>query len=329
LDEDADGKLQALTLTLTDPDALKGLVLQNPDTAGMREFHQKIGFNDILLEVLEKGQLAPEVANHLSWKMHERFYRHVTEAFNDHAMPILIESFRANLIDQIPRVLNSLETVIKGLRLHVGAGSSESGFDHVGIMMEIETTCMGIKIFSDKRDLAVRHLSALAVSQLPDVHNVYGFLESQMSSSGTVDSKSLDAGNEDVKRLTATMATMEVTCVNASCLYVQRTPSKKDPLNIKALNMPSGVNNDPDAKIARSLSEAFLDWMMQNPATHWPLIFIHGVLVKLVLKKGMLVIPPSEKPEVFGQTLTVPESPIQYYILIFSIRYPDTKCYAY
>jgi hypothetical protein len=120
LDEDADGKLQALTLTLTDPDALKDLVLQNPDTAGMREFHQKIGFNDILLEVLEKGQIAPEVANHLSRKMHERFYRHVTEAFNDHAMPILIESFRANLIDQIPRVLNSLETVIKGLRLHVG-----------------------------------------------------------------------------------------------------------------------------------------------------------------------------------------------------------------
>jgi hypothetical protein len=174
-------------------------------------------------------------------------------------------------------------------------------------MMEIEGTCRGIRIFSDKRDMAVRNLSALAVRQLPDVHNIYGFLESQMSSSGTVDSKSLDAGNEDVKRLTATMATMEMTCVNASCMYVQRTPSKKGSLTMKGLNMPAGVKTDPDAKIARSLSETFLDFMIQDPATYWSLIFIHGVLIKLVLKKGMLVIPPSDRPEVFGQTLNVPE----------------------
>ena len=310
VDEDAEGKLHALTETLTDPEALKALVLRNPDTARMREFHQKIGFNDILQEVLEKGQLAPEVANHLSRKIHERFYQHVTQAFNDYAMPILIESFRANLIDQVPRALSPLETVIKGLRLHVGAGSSESGFDHVALMMEIEATCRGIKIYSDKRDLAVRNLSALAVSQLPDVHNIYGFLGSQLSPSGTVESESLDAGNEDVKRLTATMATMEATVVQAACLYVQRTPSKRDlaPNTIKALHMPGGILDDPDAKVALILSEACLDWMMQDPGTYWPLIFIHGVLVKLVLKKGMLVIPPSDRPEVFGQTLTVPES---------------------
>ena len=307
LDEDAEGKLHALTEELTDPEALKDLVLRNPDTAGMREFHQKVGFNDILLEVLEKGQIAPEVANHLSRKIHERFYQHVTRGFNDFAMPIMIESFRANLIDQVPRVLTSLETVIKGLRLHVGAGSSESGFDHVTLMMEIEATCRGIKIYSDKRDLAVRNLSALAVSQLPDVHNIYGFLGSQLSPSGIVESESLDAGNGDVKRLTATMATMEATCVNAVCLYVDKTPLKREPNTIKALNMPNGILDDPDAKVAMTLSEAVLDWMMQDPQTYWPLIFVHGVLAKLVLKKGMLVIPPSDRPEVFGQTLTVPE----------------------
>jgi hypothetical protein len=53
LDEDADGKLQALTLALTDTDALKDLVLRNPDTVVMREFHQKKnGFNDILQVML-------------------------------------------------------------------------------------------------------------------------------------------------------------------------------------------------------------------------------------------------------------------------------------
>ena len=48
LDEDADEKLRALTLTMTNPDVLKDLVLQHPDMAVMREFHQKKnGFNDI------------------------------------------------------------------------------------------------------------------------------------------------------------------------------------------------------------------------------------------------------------------------------------------
>jgi hypothetical protein len=44
---------------------------------------------------------------------------------------------------------------------------------------------------------------------------------------------------------------------------------------------------------------------MQDTATYWPLIFVHGVLVNLVLKKGMLVIPPSDRPEAFGQALNV------------------------
>jgi hypothetical protein len=252
LGEDVDGRLQALTLTLTDSDALKDLVLKNPDTVVMREFHQKKnGFNDILHEVMDQGHITPEVANHLSRKMHGQFYQHVTQAFDDHAMPILIESFRANLTDQIPRILNQLETVIKGLRLHVGACSLESGFDHVDIMMEIDGTCRGIKIFSNKRDLAVRNLSMLAVNQLDDTHNIYGFLQSEMSSSGDLDSKSLDTGNEDVKRMTSTMATMERTCINASCLYVQRTAPKKDTLTMKHINIPAGVRSDPDAKVAR------------------------------------------------------------------------------
>ena len=76
--------------------------------------------------MMDKGSISPEVANQLSQKMHAQFYHHVTRAFNNHAMPILIESFRANLINQIPRVMNQVETVIKGLRLHVGADSVES-----------------------------------------------------------------------------------------------------------------------------------------------------------------------------------------------------------
>jgi hypothetical protein len=307
LGEDAEGQLHALTETLTDSDALKDLVLKSPDTVVMREFHQKKnGFNDILHEVMDQGHITPEVANHLSKKMHGQFYQHVTQAFNDHAMPILIESFRANLTNQIPRILNQLETVVKGLRLHVGAGSLESGFDHVDIMMEIDDTCRGIKIFGNKRDEAVRNLSMLAVNQLDDTHNIYGFLQSEMSSSGDLDSKSLDSGNEDVKRLTSTMATMERTCINAACLYVQRTAPKKDTLTMKQINIPAGVKSDPDAKVARSLSEALLDFLMQDTATYWPLIFVHGVLANLVLKKGMLVIPPSDKTESFGQALNMP-----------------------
>ena len=66
------------------------------------------------------------------------------------------------------------------------------------------------------------------------------------------------------------------------------------------------MKGDPNAKIARDLSDNFFEYMMQDVDTFWPLIFIHGVLFKLVLKKGMLVIPPSDRPEAFGQTLTVP-----------------------
>ena len=102
-------------MKLTDPDVLNDLVLQHPDMGVMREYHQKKnGFNDSLHEMMDKGHISPEVANQLSQKMCAQFYQH-------YAMPILIESFRANLINQIPRVLNQLETAVKGLRLHVGA----------------------------------------------------------------------------------------------------------------------------------------------------------------------------------------------------------------
>jgi hypothetical protein len=278
LDEDVDGKLQALTLKLTDPDVLKDLMLQHPDMVVMREFHQKKnGFNDILHEMMDKGIISPEVANQLSQKMHAQFYQHVTRAFNNHAMPILIESFRANLINQIPRVMNQVETVIKGLRLHVGAGSSESSFDHVEIVMEINGTCRGIMIFNDKKNLAVRNLSALAVNQLPDVNNIYGFLASEISSAGVLESKSLDSGNEDVKRLAATIATMESTCVNASCMYVQRTPSKKDVLTMKNKHLiylvRVGLKFDssrylPSIRVAVPLNQQF--WTALRKAANRP-----------------------------------------------------------
>ena len=82
----------------------------------------------------------------------------------------------------------------------------------------------------------------------------------RLSQEGALDSKSLDTRNEDVKRLTSTIATMEGTCVTAACLYAQKTPPKKDALNVKIINMPQAVKGEADAKIATSLSEAVLDF---------------------------------------------------------------------
>ena len=322
-DKDAEEQLHALSLTLTDTDALKDLVLRHQDMGVMREYHQKEnGFNEILHDMMDKGHITPEVANQLSQKMCARFYQHVTRSFNDYAMPIMIESFRANLINKIPQILTQLETAVKGIRLHVGAGSSDSGFDHIKIMLEINGTCQGIRIFNERMDLAVRNLSALAVHQLDDIQNIYGFLQSEISSSGALDSSSLDTGNADVKRLKNTIETMEATCILAACSYVQKTPPKKDSVSMKVMAMPTQIRGDADAKVARQLSEAFYDFMMQDTATFWPLIFVHGVLANLVLKKGMLVIPPSLRPEVFGQSLTVPE--------FFKERYDiaNTKLYG-
>jgi hypothetical protein len=82
-------------------------------------------------------------------------------------------------------------------------------------MTKLNNICKGIQIFGDQRDLAVRNLSAMAIRQVGggDMQNVYGFPESEFSLDAAANTKYLDAGNETVKRLEATIKTMEGTCV--------------------------------------------------------------------------------------------------------------------
>jgi hypothetical protein len=276
LNGDAGEQLRTLVLALTDKDALRGLVGQHPGLEVMRTFHQeKNGFNDLLHPLIVQGLISAETANRLSKDLHVAFFQHVAKAFNMHAMPIMIESFRANLTAEFPAVLNQVETAVKGLRLHVGADSLESGFDHVVLMKELNNICKGIQIFSSQRDLAVRNLSLLAVRHVGggDMQNIYGFSESNFSLEAAADTKYLDAGNEIVKRLEATITTMEGTCVVSTCGYVQRTAPKKDLINMKDIRMPAGVKLAPDAKIARELAENFTDYLMQHAGSSDKLAF--------------------------------------------------------
>ena len=300
--------VESFVLALTDNESVKKIIITDDcDSLNMmKAFHQEHnGINDVILPLVKQGILSNEVAGKLSRDLLAKFFQHAAQAFNAFSMPIVLEGVRTNMIQTMPTVMTQAKEVFKGLQLHVDADNAESGFDHVSLLVEINNLCAGIEIYENKKAQTVRGISDMATRDLR-AGDFSGFSAADFSSGVDSDSSRMDASNDEVKRLVAVTKTMLISCVEASCGYVQRTPPKRDLAIMKDMKLPGGLKGEPNAKIARDFSDYFLEYMMQDVDTFWPLIFIHGVLFKLVLKKGMLVIPPSDRPEVFGQTLTLP-----------------------
>jgi len=298
--------VESFVMALTDKESVKGVINNHQGLQLMKGFHQDHnGINEVLLPLVQQGAISSEVGRQLSQDLLSSFFQHAAQAFNGFAVPIVIEAARINMISTLPKLMTQAKDVFKGLQLHVDANHAGAGFDHINLLVELNNLCHGLEVYECKKVQTVRSISSMATRDIR-AGNFSGVNVADFSYGMDIDSSQLDSSNDEVKRLVAVMKTMLQSCVDTSCRYVQRTAPKRDLAVMKDLKIPGGMKGDPNAKIARDFSDNFFEYMMQDVDTFWPLIFIHGVLFKLVLKKGMLVIPPSDRPEVFGQTLTVP-----------------------
>ena len=294
-----DWKLSAqdLALDLTSTVEVKESFGSHPDfdqVALIYKEHNGIG--RVLTQAVQQGLITGPVANQLCKPLTENFFACVNTTFNNFVLPMVAECTRALITSKLPGHIDSLEKIIKGIRLEQ-PNSSMSDSAHLPFLIKLNELCKGVVVWENRRLGALQGLTVIT----EDAHGI---------SAGTTFFQepencphNLKEVGESIKEYAAVVRTLEQQAVEIVCDFCARAAPKRNIAVAKDLNIPAGLKGEPDASIAKVFSDAILDYLIQDSVLNWPLIFVHCTLHTLVLEEGRLVTPPSKEIEHYGNMI--------------------------
>ena len=98
----------------------------------------------------QQGLITGPVANQLCKPLTENFFACVNSTFNGHVLPIITECTRAMITSKLPGHIDSLDNIIKGMRLEQ-PNDSVSDSAHVPYLIKLDELCKGIDPWENRR----------------------------------------------------------------------------------------------------------------------------------------------------------------------------------
>jgi hypothetical protein len=215
------------------------------------------GIDRVLTQAIEAGLIIGPVADQLWKPLTENFFAYVNSTFNGHVLPIITECTRVMITSKLPGHIDSLDNIIKGMRLEQ-SNNSVSDSAHVPYLIKLDELCKGIDLWENRRLSALQSLTNIAGDALC-INADATFSHEPENCPPT-----LKALGDSIKEYATVINTLQLHAIEVVCEFSARAAPKRNDAVVKGLKLLPGLKGEPDASVAKAFRDSVLDYLIQD-----------------------------------------------------------------
>ena len=123
-------------------------------------YEEHNGIGHVLTQAVHQGLITGPVANQLCKPLTENVFACANTTFTNHFLPMVAECTRALITSKLPGHIDSLEKIIKGIRLEQ-PNSSMSDSAHLPFLIKLDELCKGVVVWENQCLSALQRLTSI------------------------------------------------------------------------------------------------------------------------------------------------------------------------